>query len=643
MSHIAAPAGLDQPAGTEHPAPGHEQERAGFWTLFIGSIGVVFGDIGTSPLYALKESLKAAADGGALTPAMVLGVVSLVLWALIVIVTLKYVVLIMRMDNKGEGGTLALMALVQRVLERRAAVVVVLGMAGAALFYGDAIITPAISVLSAVEGLNLVAPGLDGYILPISLVILVLLFAVQRSGTAAVAFVFGPVMAIWFAIMALGGLLHLADSPGILAAISPTYGVAFLLNHGIAGLFALGAVFLAVTGAEALYADMGHFGRKPIQLAWLLFALPALALNYLGQGAMLLAHPDRLENPFYLLYPQWALIPMVLLATLATIIASQAVITGAFSLTQQAIQLGLLPRFKILRTSETEKGQIYVPRVNWYVLTAVVVVVIAFQSSSALAAAYGIAVTGTMVVTAVLAFLALRYAWGWSVTKSALVIAPFLVIDLIFLGANLLKVLQGGWMPLMVAASLMVVMLTWQRGMAIVTAKAHREDMPLRAVIDMLEKRPMERVPGTALFFTGSPENAPSALLHSLKHYKVLHQQNVIVHVVTEDTPKLNDGNRVSIERVSPHFMRVTMRFGFMEQPNVPRALAACRKEGLQFDVMSTSFFLSRRSIKASAHSGMPLWQDKLFIALARSASDATEHFRIPTSRVVEIGSQVIV
>src|SRR3954463_15563161 len=438
--------------------------RAGFWTLTLGSVGVVYGDIGTSPLYALKEGPAPAAAGGALTREMVLGVMSLMLWALIVVVTLKYVLLIMRADNNAEGGTLALMALLQRVMGRNVFTVSVLGMAGAALFYGDAIITPAISVLSAVEGLKLATPAFEPFVIPLSLAILIGLFSVQSRGTAAVAAWFGPITAIWFLALAGGGLMHLVDDPSILAALSPIHGVRFLLGHGHVGLVALGAVFLTVTGAEALYADMGHFGRKPIQTAWLAFVLPSLAINYLGQGALLLKHPEKLEAPFFLLYPGWALLPMVALATAATIIASQAVITGAFSLTQQAIQLGLLPRMEIRRTSETEKGQIYIPRVNWLVLIAVVYLVIVFRSSSAFASAYGIAVTGTMVITTAMAFLVMWKCWRWRPATAALVIAPFLAIDLVFLMANMLKIVEGGWMPLAVGAALMVVMLTWRRG-----------------------------------------------------------------------------------------------------------------------------------------------------------------------------------
>jgi KUP system potassium uptake protein len=574
---------------------------------------------------------------------MVLGVMSLMLWALIVVVTLKYVLLIMRADNNGEGGTLTLMALLQRVIGHNVFAVTLLGMAGAALFYGDAIITPAISVLSAVEGLKLATPGFEPYVLPLSLAILVGLFSVQSRGTAAVAAWFGPITSVWFVAMAVGGFVHLADDPSILAAVSPTYGVRFLLSHGHVGLLALGAVFLTVTGAEALYADMGHFGRKPIQTAWLGFVLPSLAINYLGQGALLLKHPEKLENPFYLLYPDWALLPMIGLATAATIIASQAVITGAFSLTQQAIQLGLLPRTEIRRTSETEKGQIYIPRVNWLLLVAVAYVVIVFRSSSALASAYGIAVTGTMVITTAMAFLVLWKCWRWPPATAGLVIAPFLAIDLIFLMANMLKVVEGGWMPLAAGAALMVVMLTWRRGTRILAEKARRDEVRLAEFIDMLAKSTPERVKGVAVFLTGQPDSTPSALLHNLKHNKVLHEHNVIMNVVTEDMPRVDEKDRLSIERLSDAFSRVTLRFGFMEEPNVPGALAGARAKGMAFDVMRTSFFFSRRALRPAAESKMPRWQDRLFIWLARSANDASQYFRIPSARAVEVGTQITV
>lgn len=631
-----------QPRPAE-PAQSARPHASGLWILTLGSLGVVYGDIGTSPLYALKESLAAAAAGGPVTREMVFGIVSLILWALIFIVTIKYVLFILRADNNGEGGTLTLMALAQKAMGHNVLIISVLGMVGAALFYGDAIITPAISVLSAVEGLTVASPAFEHYVLPLSLVILIGLFAVQSHGTARVAAWFGPITALWFVLIAIGGMVHIADDPSILAAISPTYGILFLATHGKAGLFALGAVFLAVTGAEALYADMGHFGRRPIQIAWLGLVLPCLALNYIGQGALLLADPAKIENPFFLLYPEWALLPMVGMATLATIIASQAVITGAFSLTQQAIQLGLLPRMEIRWTSETEKGQIYVPKVNWLLLLAVLFLVITFKSSSALAHAYGIAVTGTMVVTAIMAFFVVWRFWNWPLWLAASVMAPFLVVDIIFLGANALKIPQGGWMPLLVGAMLVMLMMTWRRGTRILVEKTRKVDVPLLELIDMLQKSPPHRVKGTAVFMTSDPDTAPAALLHNLKHNKILHQQNVVLTIKTADAPRVADDERVQIGHLGDSFWRATMTFGYMEAPNIPRGLALLRKEGYKFDIMQTSFFVSRRSIRPSVHGGMPFWQDKLFISLAKSASDATDFFQIPTGRVVEVGTQVTV
>ena len=531
---IQAPRAVEPADATRAP---HVPERTNFWVATVGTLGVVYGDIGTSPLYALKELLSAAAAGGALTREMVFGVVSLILWALIFIVTIKYVLFILRADNNGEGGTLTLMALAQRAMGHSLLFITFLGMVGAALFYGDAIITPAISVLSAVEGLTLVTPAFERYVLPLSLVILVSLFAVQSHGTARVAAWFGPITAVWFLLMAVGGLRHIADDPAILAAISPTYGIAFLATHGTPGLLALGAVFLAVTGAEALYADMGHFGRKPIQAAWLGFVLPCLALNYIGQGALLLADPAKLENPFFLLYPDWALLPMVGMATIATVIASQAVITGAFSLTQQAIQLGLVPRMEIRWTSEREKGQIYLPKVNFLLLVMVLLLVAMFKSSSALAHAYGIAVTGTMVVTAVMAFFVVWKYWRWPLWASAAIIVPFLAVDTVFLIANALKIPQGGWMPLVVGAALVTVMLIWRRGTRILLAKTRKTDVPLSELISMLEKSQPHRVKGTAVFLTSDPTIAPAALLHNLKHNKVLHEKNVVLTIRTADAP----------------------------------------------------------------------------------------------------------
>jgi KUP system potassium uptake protein len=613
------------------------------WALGLGSIGVVYGDIGTSPLYAFKESLTAASAGGQLTEEMVIGVMSLMLWALTIIVTLKYVWLIMSADNHGEGGTLSLMALLQRVMGRNLLVISLLGMAGAALFYGDAIITPAISVLSAVEGLKLVTPAFDPFILALSMVIIIGLFMVQSRGTATVAAWFGPIMMIWFIAMAVGGIIHLANDLSILGAINPAYGVRFLLTHGHAGLLALGAVFLTVTGAEALYADMGHFGSRPIRAAWLTVVMPSLILNYLGQGALLLSHSEKLENPFFLLYPDWALLPMVVLATVATIIASQAVISGAFSLTHQAMQLGLLPRMEMRRTSETEKGQIYIPRINLWLLIVVLYIVFAFKSSSALASAYGVAVTGTMVITSVMAFFVMWKCWQWRIGSAALVMAPFLAVDLIFLAANLLKIFEGGWLPLVVGASLILVMITWRQGTRILSEVTKRDEIGLADFIAMLAKSSVTRASGTAVFLTGHPDATPTALLHNIKHNKVLHEHNVILNVVTEDMPRVPESDRITLKQLSDAFTSVTMRFGYMESPNVPNALAACRTYGLKFDVMSTSFFLSRRVLRPARQSKMPRWQDRLFIALARSSDDASKYFRIPSGRAVEIGTQITI
>jgi KUP system potassium uptake protein len=618
--------------------------KVGFWALTLGSIGVVYGDIGTSPLYAFRESVLAAVGPGKpASEAVVLGILSLIIWALLVIVTAKYVVILLRADNNGEGGTLALMALAYRAIGRHGTAIILLGIVSGALFYGDAIITPALSVLSAVEGLKVVTPAFDPYVVPITVVILIVLFSVQSHGTAKVASWFGPIMLFWFIAIAVPGLWHVARNPSVLFAINPYHGVNFLLHHGIIGFFTLGAVFLVVTGAEALYADLGHFGASPIRFAWLVVALPALIVNYLGQGALVLADPKAVENPFFLLYPDWALLPMVLLATAATVIASQAVITGAYSLTRQAIQLGLLPRLEIRHTSESLFGQIYMPRVNTLLLFGVLLLVALFRSSSALASAYGIAVTGTMVVTAMMAFIVIWRVWKWPPAAAAALIVPFLFIDLTFLSANLLKVVEGGWMPLALGALIMSIMYTWRRGSRLLTDKTRRLETPLESLVASLEKKPPARVPGTAVFLTSDPSSAPTALLHSLKHYKVLHEKNVILTIETADTPRVDAAERVRIEPVGKTFSRVVLRFGFMETPNVPKALAIARKLGWHFDIMSTSFFLSRRTLKPAPHSGMPRWQDRLFIALTRVANDATDYFQIPTGRVVEVGTQVTV
>ncbi len=637
QSEVTATA-ADSPAANGH---GESHSTASFGALMLGSIGVVYGDIGTSPLYAFREAVTAAATMDGVTPHAVIGVLSLILWALIIVVTLKYVLILMRADNNGEGGTLALMALAQRALAGRSGTIVLLGIISGALFYGDAVITPALSVLSAIEGIKIATAAFDPYVVPLTLVILFALFAVQSRGTARVAFFFGPIMVVWFVVIGVAALPHIFRHPEVLGAFNPLHAVVFLLHHGVIGLVTLGAVFLAVTGAEALYADLGHFGKRPIQTAWLYIVLPSLALNYLGQGALVLGNPKAIENPFYLMFPDWALLPMVAMATIATVIASQAVITGAYSLTRQAIQLGLLPRFEIRHTSESHAGQIFIPRVNTLLLISVVLLVALFRSSSALAAAYGISVTGTMVVTALMGFVVIWKVWRWSPLAAAALIVPFLLLDLIFLGANLLKVFEGGWVPLALGGFVMMLMYTWRRGSRLLFEKSRKLELPLSDLVAMLEKRPPQRVSGTAVFLTSDPNSAPTALMHSLKHYKVLHEKNVILTIETASTPRIDISERVRLEEVSATFTKVALRFGFMESPNVPKALAIARKLGWQFDIMSTSFFLSRRALKPAAHSGMPRWQDILFIALSRSANDATDYFQIPTGRVVEVGTQV--
>src|SRR5512132_2275635 len=633
--------------GRPTAAQAHHKTRPGasFWALTLGSIGVVYGDIGTSPLYAMRESVVAAVGpGNPANETAVFGILSLIIWALILVVTIKYIMILLRADNNGEGGTLALMALAHRAVGARGAgTVILLGIISGALFYGDAIITPALSVLSAVEGLKVATPAFEAYVVPLTVIILVLLFLVQSRGTANVAAFFGPITLIWFAAIAVAGLWHVGQNVLVLLAFNPWYGANFLAHHGIVGFYTLGAVFLVVTGAEALYADLGHFGREPIRVAWLAIVLPALLLNYLGQGALVLANPKSVENPFFLLYPDWALIPMVVLATVATVIASQAVITGAYSLTQQAIQLGLLPRLEIRHTSEALFGQIYMPRVNTLLLVGVLLLVALFRSSSALASAYGIAVTGTMVVTAIMAIVVIWRVWNWQLAGALALMLPFVLIDFTFLSANLLKIVEGGWIPLALAALVMAVMYTWRRGTRLLFEKTRRSETPLESLVKSLEKRPPARVPGTAVFLTSDPISAPTALLHSLKHYKVLHEKNVILTIETASTPRVDPAERVRIEPVGKTFSRVFLRFGFMETPNVPKALVIARKLGWQFDIMSTSFFLSRRSLRPAADSGMPRWQDRLFIGLTRVANDATDYFQIPTGRVVEVGTQVTV
>jgi KUP system potassium uptake protein len=629
---------------TSLSAHGHSPKE-GFLALAVGSVGVVFGDIGTSPLYAMREALAHSRGGGGGEMA-VLGVVSLIIWALILIVTIKYVVFLMRADNKGEGGTLALMALAQRVMPRRSGFVFFLAMIGAALFYGDGIITPAVSVLSAVEGLK-DAPGvgsrLDNAAVPIAAGILVALFLVQSRGTAQVAKFFGPITALWFLTLGSLGLYHLSDDLSVFRALSPHYGVVFLIQNGFLGFVILGSVFLAVTGAEALYADMGHFGKKPIQAAWAILVLPALILNYLGQGALVLSDNSARENPFFRMIPEIAYWPVLGLATIATVIASQAVITGAFSMTQQAVSLGLFPRIDIRRTSETQAGQIFVPSVNNMLMIGVLLLLFVFQTSSNLAAAYGIAVTGAMFIDTLLFYFIVRHLWKRPVWQALAASAAFGVLDVVFITSNLLKFFNGAWLPLALGAALVVIMWTWTRGAQILGDKTRRDSISLTELADILKARAPHRAPGTAIFLTSDPDTAPVALMHNLKHNKVLHEKNIILTIHTAETPRVRDEDRVRIEPVNDDFKKIIISYGFMESPNVPKALGLCRKLGLKFDIMATSFFLGRRSVVPSAQSGMPLWQDKIFIFLMKNAANPTDFYKIPPGRVVEMGAQVTV
>ena len=644
-------------APATHPGSGTSAHggRKRYLGLMLGSMGVVFGDIGTSPLYGFQGAVTAAAHG-AVGPAEIFGITSLIVWALLIVVTIKYVLFIMRADNHGEGGILSLMALAQGALGGRTRAVLVLGVIGAALFYGDAIITPAISVLSAIEGLSAV-PSLAHAITPpieitIALTLLIGLFTAQSRGTAKVATWFGPICLIWFVAIAVLGLMHIPGESEILMAFLPTYGLTFLIHHGLIGMLVLGAVSLTITGAEALYADMGHFGAKPIQGAWVFVVFPALLINYLGQGAFalhFLASPAghgadlTAQNWFFLMVPEVLRIPMVILAAAATIIASQAVISGAYSMSNSAMQMGLLPRLAVRRTSATEAGQIYMPSVNLLLMLGVILLVGIFKNSGALQDAYGLAVTGTMSVTTALTAIVVRKLWKWSLPRTVLVVAPLLAVDLTFYSANMLKLLTGGWVPLALGGAVGLVIMTWMRGSAIVNAKVRRDRIPLDDFLASLTRRPRPKVSGTAVYLTADPELTPTALLHNLKHNGVLHARNAIVAVRTTDEPRVADDARAVVETLNELFVRITLSFGFMERPDVPTALGHLNLPDLPLNPMDTSYFLGRRTVVGGVHRGFRKLQDMLFIALSRNSVDPSDVFAIPPGRVVEMGTQVAV
>lgn len=604
----------------------------------MGAIGVVYGDIGTSPLYTL--SVCFSITNLATTAANILGILSLIFWAILLVVTIKYVAFILRADNNGEGGIMVLMALARRYLNGSAKKrIVILGLFGSALFYGDAIITPAVSVLSAAEGLKVLSPAMAEFVLPMAVAVLVGLFLLQRFGTASVGRLFGPVMVVWFIVIGLLGLHSIMQAPQVLAALNPWYGLRFIAAHGYGAFLTLGAVVLALTGGEALYADMGHFGRKPIQRAWFCLVLPALLLNYFGQGALLFRQPSAISNPFFMLAPKWALLPLIVLATMATVIASQAVISGAFSLTRQAIQLGYCPRMSILHTSAREIGQIYLPFVNWALLVAVLVVTVSFGSSDSLAAAYGIAVTGTMVITTLLFFVVARINWRWPLPLAAAITAVFLVIDSTFFCANLLKLLHGGWLPLTIGLIVFLVMNTWKLGRELLFERIHEHALPLDSFIENIEHYPPTRVQGTAVFLTGTTHGVPHAMLHNLKHNKVLHERVVLMTISTGDVPYVSE--RVEIKQLSNSFWRVVAHYGFMETPDIDDIVEAGKTCGLEFDLMDTSFFLSRETLISTDRPGMARWREKLFLWMSKNALRATDFFQIPTNRVVELGAQI--
>lgn len=614
-------------------------------TLVVGALGVVYGDIGTSPLYALRECFMGK-DRLPVSEPNVFGVISLILWSLTLIVAIKYLTFVMQANNKGEGGILSLLSLAfpdgqHRKKHLGRAAMIGMGVFGAALLYGDGMITPAISVLSAVEGLNIATTRLEHYVLPITIVILIALFTIQRSGTGMMGKIFGPIMAVWFVVLAVLGVSNILVAPEILSAFNPLHAARFLISNGWVAFVVLGSVFLCVTGGEALYADMGHFGRRPIQLAWFSMVMPALMLNYLGQGALLLHTPTAAENPFYLMAPRWSLYPLVVLATLATVIASQALISGAFSLTMQAIQMGYIPRLEIDHTSSHERGQVYMPRINWLLMFACIGLVLGFRTSSNLAGAYGIAVTLTMVITTLLFYYAARRIWGWSAWKAGALCGLFLIIEVTFAAANFLKVLHGGWFPLLVGLILFTLMATWKTGRRLLGERLRAASLPFSLFLEDVLANPPVRVSGTAIFLAGNSEGTPLALLHNLKHNKVLHQRVVILTVCTADVPHVDPTRRSRVEQLAEGFYRVTGTYGFMEDPSVPEILEHCKTQGLICEPEKSTFFLSRESIIPTSKKGMWIWREKLFAVIARNAQPATAFFRLPANRVVELGMQV--
>ncbi len=619
-------------------------QRSSTPALALLALGVVFGDIGTSPLYAVKETFSLE-HGIPLNVANILGGLSTIFWALMIVVSLKYVLLIMRADNKGEGGIMALLALASSAVRnpaRSRAVILLLGVIGAALFYGDAVLTPAISVLSAVEGLEVGTSAFKPYVIPLAVTVLAMLFAFQRHGTAVVGALFGPVCALWFLSLGAVGVHNIARNPEVLWALNPAHALGFVTGHGFASFVVLGAVLLAFTGAEALYADMGHFGRRAIRLAWFGLVLPALVLNYFGQGALLIANPQAIANPFYHAYPAWALYPMIALATAATVIASQAVISGAYSVTKQAVQLGYLPRMNILHTSVKQIGQIYIPSVNWILLVAVIAAVIGFGSSSNLASAYGVAVVGTMLIDTVLTFFVIRYGWGFPVFVAAISTGFFLLVDATFFSASLLKVFEGGWFPVIVGTAVFALMVTWRRGREILLSRLKQSSVPLESFLNSLMRNPPVRVPGTAVFMTSTPGSVPHALLHNLAHNKVLHERVVFLTVVIKDVPWVPARERVHIEDLGNNCFQLTAHFGFKDRPDVMQALGQCREYDLEFQPLQTSFFLSRETVIPSIRvEGMALWRERLFATLARNAGSPVEYFNLPANRVIEVGTQI--